>query len=364
MATSAAPVAGVTSNTVPWEILRAAGFAPLLLERDSAATPLADRLMESLFAPRIRVLFDRIASGDWNHLDTVAIPRTSEQEHKLYLYLREAERNGTSARMPRLHLYNLLHARSPEAYQYGLERTRQLAADLQTTNQDALSEAIVESNRARAAIRQLLHLRERGLVEGSEALRLIHHFYSMNRSQFASELEGILPGFAVRKPRGGPRLLIKGTSLDHTALHCAIESLGGFVVAEDDWRGSRAAGSRDVSLEGDPLVAVFEKYYFDTPSPRVFPAADADAWFAAQLSERKADAVVFYLPPEDDVLGWDYPRHREFLKSKAIPSLLIRESAEPIHESAEPIHENTEQGVNPEMRERIGDFLDKMKRTC
>ena len=328
--------------------MRAAGFAPALLERDERPTPLADHWMENVFERRIRVLFDRIASGAWSHLDTVVIPRTSEQEHKLYLYLREVGRNGSAAHMPRLHLYNLLHSRLPESYEYGLERTRQLASDLKMAHGDALSEAIIESNRARATIRKLLDLRERGLVEGSEALRLINGFYTMNRTDFALNLEASLEGFASRTPRPGPRVLIKGSSLDHVELHVAIESLGGFVVGEDDWRGSRAAGERDVSLKGDPVVAIFEKYYFDTPSPRVFPATEADAWFAAKLSERKVDGVVFYLPPSDDVAGWDYPRQQALVKTKGVPSLLIRENVEPT--------------VSKELHQRLHEYLNSLGR--
>jgi hypothetical protein len=37
--------------------------------------------------------------------------------------------------------------------------------------------------------------------------------------------------------------------------------------------------------------------------------------------------VVFYLPPEDDVVGWDYPRLRETLDQRGIPNLLVREDA-------------------------------------
>jgi hypothetical protein len=40
-----------------------------------------------------------------------------------------------------------------------------------------------------------------------------------------------------------------------------------------------------------------------------------------------ADAVVFYLPPEDDIYGWDYPRQRDFVRARGVPSLLIREDA-------------------------------------
>src|SRR5579871_3299851 len=109
------PAAGITSNTVPWEILRAAGYAPRLMEYDPGPTPYADRYMETVFDRRIRVIFDRLCSGAWRHLELVVVSRTSEQEHKLYLYLREAARLYGMNSIPRLYLYNLLHTRTPES---------------------------------------------------------------------------------------------------------------------------------------------------------------------------------------------------------------------------------------------------------
>jgi hypothetical protein len=40
-----------------------------------------------------------------------------------------------------------------------------------------------------------------------------------------------------------------------------------------------------------------------------------------------ADGIVFYLPPDDDVLGWDFPRHRDYLDQLGIPHLLLRVDA-------------------------------------
>ena len=135
-------IAGITSNTVPWEILRAAGYTPLLLEDEAGPTPCADRWMEDVFDPRIRVIFDRLCSGAWSHLDRVVIPRTSEQEHKLYLYLREMSRTHAAGLIPELYFYNLLHTRTPESYDYGLERTRQMICDFDASEvalRDAMS---------------------------------------------------------------------------------------------------------------------------------------------------------------------------------------------------------------------------------
>jgi benzoyl-CoA reductase/2-hydroxyglutaryl-CoA dehydratase subunit BcrC/BadD/HgdB len=318
---------GVTSNTVPWELLRAAGLHPILLSPRPLHTPLADRYMEDVFSSRMKAIFDFLISPEAACLSAVVIPRTSEQEHKLYLYLREMIRQKTE-QSPEPILYNLLHARSSEAETYGLDRTRELKRNLERlierrVEDDALSTAITEGNAARQAIRGLLQHRE-GLspkLSGTEALALIGAWYFMDRSVYARLAQEALHEIEERPPLAGPRILIKGSSLDSSDFYSNLESHGAIVVAEDDWWGSRAAG-RDIDATKDPILAIFEKYYFDAPSPRVFPSAIADDWFCRKTSE--VDGVIFYLPQDDDVIGWDYPRLRTFLDERAIPHLMLR----------------------------------------
>ncbi|MEO5922331.1 MAG: 2-hydroxyacyl-CoA dehydratase family protein [Bryobacteraceae bacterium] len=325
-------IAGITSNTVPWEILRAAGYSPRLLGDEPGPTPFADRFMEDVFERRFRVIFDRLCSGAWNDLDIVVLPRTSEQEHKLYLYLREMTRLGYSERVPKLYLYNLLHTRAPESYDYGLERTRQMVQDFQASDQE-LRIAIAESNRARAIVREILRLRREGRMEGSVAVDMIAGFYNTNRDQFAEQAQARLVSTLPVVSGSRPRILFKGSALDHSGLHRLVEQHGGYVVAEDDWHGSRAAGDTDIQTDGDPVAAIFHKYFLDAVSPRVRPPAEVDAWFHREIEESNIQGVIFYIPLEDDVVGWDYPRQLAFLQSKGLPSLLIRDSvAAPVSE--------------------------------
>lgn len=314
-------IAGITSNTVPWEILRAAGFSPRLLEAGTSPTPYADRYMEPVFDRRYRTIFDGLCSGARNDLSTVVISRASEQEHKLYLYLREAAREGLSSSIPNLYLYNLLHTRTPESYDYGLERTRQMARDFEVMP-ETLIQAIEESNRARTALREIQRKRDEGCLEGSEALEWISGFYSGNRSEFAARTLARCGAPQTAMIGSRPRILIKGVSSEGTALHRIIEGAGGYVSAEDDWRGSRAGGA-DVRTDIDPVTAVFEKYFYDEMSPRVQPASDRDAWFHHTVKSN-VDAVLFYIPLEDDVVGWDYPRQAAWLNERNIPSMVIR----------------------------------------
>ena len=61
------------------------------------------------------------------------------------------------------------------------------------------------------------------------------------------------------------------------------------------------------------------------PARAFFPPQIADAWFHHKASE--VDGVIFYLPHEDDVIGWDYPRLRAFLDERAIPHLMLRDES-------------------------------------
>jgi benzoyl-CoA reductase/2-hydroxyglutaryl-CoA dehydratase subunit BcrC/BadD/HgdB len=324
------PVIGVTSNTVPWELLRAAGFQPMLLSPRRPHTPLADRYMEGAFSARMKNVLEFLISGAAAELSAVVIPRTSEQEHKLYLYLCELIRQKLE-RPPQPILYNLLHARSPEAAAYGLERTHALKIALERLaglriKPEALSSAIAEGNAARHAIRGLL--RERGgrpsRLRGSEALVLIGAWYFMDRTEYALLAREALGEIQKRPPLAAPRILIKGAPLDSPDFCVMVEAHGAIVVAEDDWWGSRAAGL-DIDTTIDPIRAIFEKYYFDAPSPRVFPSEIADAWFHRKAAE--VDGVIFYLPHEDDVVGWDYPRLRAWLDERTVPHLLLRDES-------------------------------------
>jgi benzoyl-CoA reductase/2-hydroxyglutaryl-CoA dehydratase subunit BcrC/BadD/HgdB len=327
------PVVGITSDTAPWELIRAAGAFPCVINSgNSNCRDINSFMEEGVFEERIRAIFGAAISGDLQHLRLLLIPRTSEQEYKLYLYLREVARQDPKRRIPPVYLYDMLHTRSPESYSYGLERTLCLKKQLEEltgklADDAALKHAIEESNSARKAIRQLLSLRrQEPRVTGTEALALIGASFFMNRSEYARLAELAVEKLEDRAPLAGRRLMITGASLSHRILHQALEKHGAVVVAEDDWWGSRSAGEDIGEGSNDRVKTIFEKYYLDTPSPRSFPFEIADAWFQ-QASTDGIDGVVFYLPPEDCVAGWDYPRRRHYLEERGIPHLLVRENA-------------------------------------
>jgi len=265
------------------------------------------------------------------------IPRTSEQEHKLYWYLREIARTQTASVIPEIYFYNLLHTRTPESYDYGLERTHQMVRDFDASEEE-LRDAIAESNRARGCVRGILQKRQEGRLEASAALEMIRGFYSDDRSVFAERVLDRLKGMQERVAADRPHILIKGAPLKDASLHRTVEEAGGYVVAEDDWRGSRAAGETDVCVNNDPATAIFEKYFYDEVSPRVHPAEHRDAWFQREIERGCVDGVLFYVPLEDDVQGWDYPVQVAYLKARSIPSAVVREIGAPLADFIGSLH--------------------------
>lgn len=324
------PVVGVTSNTVPLELVRAAGLFPVVLRPPQRATPAADEYMETnVFEARIRRIFDSVVCGDLDFLSAIILPRTSEQEYKLFLYLREVARERPRDGMPPAYLYDLLHSRSLESYAYGLIRTEELMKHLgeiagRPIATKDLVEAVAESNAARAAVRGLLRLRRATpRVSGAEALPLIGAYWFMARAEYAKFATEAARTLERREPLPGARLLVKGAPLDHGRLHGALESHGAIVVAEDNWWGTRSVGA-DIEADSELLKAIFEHYYSNMPSPRVFPPEAADRWFQSNVTDG-VDGVVFYLPADDYVAGWDFPGQKRFLDRLGIPSLVVRE---------------------------------------
>ena len=135
---------------------------------------------------------NRSLAGDLAFLSALVFARTSEQDYKAYLYLREVAREGHSGGFPPLWFYDLLHSPSAHAFEYGLARTHALLAQLESVTghairPDDLEAAVAESNAARAAVRRLLSLRQNTpRVTGTEALPLVGAFFLMDRPTYAA----------------------------------------------------------------------------------------------------------------------------------------------------------------------------------
>lgn len=324
-----ARVIGLIGNTIPSELILASGAEPVLVTPDpSRPTPHADMFMEAVIPPETKALFESAATGELAFLELLVLSRPYAH---LYYYLKEVYRLGHGTRFPPISMFDLMHSRREAVRAYNWGRLEALIARIervsgQEITDSRLRRAIAVTNTVRALQRRLLDLRWQGALSGVDALTALGAAYFMEPSAYISALEDYLAQLPTEPSANARLLVVTSEPLSHTRLHEALESAGAIVVAEDDWWGSRAPGA-DIPLAGSAREAIFQKYWLDTASPGVYPSTAREAWLREHALRPDVDGVVFYLPPSDRQLGWDYPRLREWLAEHRKPSFLIREDA-------------------------------------
>ena len=313
--------------SVPVEIIRAAGFRPVIARGASDPTPAADAHLEpGIFPNRLRHLVEDALSGRLSDAARVIIPRTSDADYKCFLYLREFVRKGVATALAPVVLFDLLQSRSAEVRNHDVERARALLDELASgsgrmPSADDLRLEIARANAARAVARRLGALRRIvPRVTGTDVFPLLAAFWEMEPDRYVEMASDAAGRIAARPPLAGPRVLLAGAPVDGRTLHEAIESHGAVVVAEAGPWGSGAAGD-DVRLDDDPIAALADKYRADSIGART-PVDALRRWTASLLDD--VDAVVVSLPPDDAVFGWDYPALRDVLKARRMPHVCLR----------------------------------------
>jgi hypothetical protein len=170
-----APAVIVSWPSVPVEIIRAAGFRPVLARGCAGPTPAADAHLEpGVFPGRLRWLVDAALTGRLSPAARILFPRTSDPDYKCFLYLREFVRLGIAPTLPPTMLFDLLQSQGPDIAAYNAARSGALFEELagmtgRPPSLDDVQREIGRSNAARAALRRLLNLR-RGVprVKGAE----------------------------------------------------------------------------------------------------------------------------------------------------------------------------------------------------
>jgi benzoyl-CoA reductase/2-hydroxyglutaryl-CoA dehydratase subunit BcrC/BadD/HgdB len=322
-------VVGHIGAGLPIEVLMATGHMPLAIAPlPDRPTPLADPWLNPTFNPQLRVTLDQLLSGELTFLELAVYVSQSSPDSHLYQAAKVIMAQGHAPKMPLLHHFSLLGHRHPSSYEYGLQQTHALARRLRTISgeaatDDRLEGAIEVTNRNRGLLRRLNERRRAGRLSGVEGLTVAGAGRFMHPGVFGDALSDYLagePGPATTKPR---LLVMSASRLSDTLLHEALEEADCVVTAEDDIWGSRAA-TPDIVAGGTPLESIFRHYHLTTPNRTIYPATDRLSWMYAEGPSDDVDGVVFYMPPSDRSMGWDYPRLKDFLDEKKKPSMVLR----------------------------------------
>lgn len=323
-------VIGFVGNTVPVELILAAGLVPCRLSPIDGELSASDRYVESFADPDVRRVFQMYSTGQLDMLDMLIIPRSSEAHHKLYLMLREANRVGLTNGKPTLFLYEILHTQRESSRLYGVQRTQDLWLALLKLSVESVAEvesvnhAIGVMNSQRELLRQLHQLRWQQKISSTDALMASIAIQFMPVTEGTQAL-AVLVSQASPIQQFGLNFLIRGVPNDQINLHAALNQLNVNVLAEDDDWGARAGLFPIFEDVLNPIEKVFEHYWRDVPCGRKFPADDS--WFLEHVKKPEVDGVVFFLPEPEDVYGWSYPADLKVCRQYGKEALLVRASS-------------------------------------
>ncbi len=331
-------VIGLLGPDIPVELVIAAGARPVQLAAFAvadAATPNADRYLESSFLPAVRSIAEQWLTGAYDFLDAVVFTRSNDSVQRLYYYVCELQRRRL-ARGPRALLYDVAKIPRASSRRHTLAATVRLAEEL-GTRLPALPEAIAVRNRRREAFREVARLRTGDRPpRGSEVQRLLR----ASDLDAGERLDGALASWIeaqraralarASSPRPHPRLLLAGSAPPDERLHVAVEQAGGCVIGEIGDHStsrvgepaSRPAGESATAAGGEGFIEMLSSHHHALAlGPRAF--GDRAASVAEVAANAKADGVVVWLIEEDESMTWDVPRIERAIGSTGIPHLTL-----------------------------------------
>lgn len=316
---------GYIGEDVPLEILDAAGLTPVRILADPGApSPSADAYAEGRGHPLIHAnlaeLMDLADAG----VTQAIIGATPVSNIALHNFLLSLERLSTPSRVAS-YLFDLLHADADSTVRYDEEGLRRLAAHLAPgLTPDVLQTAIRDRNAVRNRLRALEGHRHGPTprLSGVEALTMHAEAASLPARDALRQLDRILAEVGERPILSGKPVVMSGGAASALRTYRVLEAVGLRVVGDDHEAGSRSIGPQ-AAEDGDPFVALGQRYRHRAPSPAGWSTRDATAYLLRLIEQTGAQAVVFDIPAYDHPAAWDYPVKRDALQAVGVPSVLM-----------------------------------------
>ncbi len=322
-------VIGYFCDSVPEELILAAGFFPLRISGDpEGSTAEIDKYVEPFHEGFVRSQLDMLLTGKYDYLDFIVVPRARDSIAQQYSHLRQITKLYPEIKLPEMYLYEFIHTRSYNSAFYNLDRLRDLKKKLEEwagkkiTNQ-ALKKAIAITNENRRLLKEVAALRaaEPPRISGVEALQIIGSAMFMLKAEHNKLLKEFLEGAAKLPARNGARLFVEGSPLDNLQFYKAVESDKVTIVAEDNCWGNRYSDNL-IDTSRDPVEAIASRYHNKSPCPYVvFPVELRAEYCRDKALEAKAQGVVFYVLDWDPPGIWDYPGQKAALDKAGIPTI-------------------------------------------
>jgi benzoyl-CoA reductase subunit C len=319
-------VVGCRCLYVPEEVIRAAGMLPFPLYGTPEPVGVADSYFQSCTCEFVRNIFDRVLGGEMPFLDALVLANTCDIVRHLY--------DVWEAYVEKVPVYllnnpqKLLTDANQAYYLEELRRHRRWVEELagRAITDEQLRAAIDQYNETRTLLLRLYELRrgDRPPITGVEALDVCTAVSVLPRPRANELLRRLLQELEGREVehRGGLRIMVTGSVIDHPALIEIVEQEGGIVVADDLCNTTRTFWHQ-VEPGGDPLAALY-RYYNSRPLCACMHPVSARLQHVVGLVDHfRVQGVVNFTLKYCHAFLYEAPLFRKALEAHDVPTMVL-----------------------------------------
>jgi benzoyl-CoA reductase/2-hydroxyglutaryl-CoA dehydratase subunit BcrC/BadD/HgdB len=330
-------VVGVFGHFAPRELVHAGGLLPIRL-RPTLLTPGASRLMrpewqDDLDGLRAGLpagaaeLLTALLGGGLGWIDALIIGRDADAHTRLFYVLRElADDPVYGALLPDIAFSDLLRLPYRTSAVYNRVRLRELRerisewAGRDITDADVAA-AVSDANLTAELLRELDQLRLTGAVSGHQALIAAGAATVLPGDELRAALIAGLDQTVERDPnRTLPRVFLTGSDIYDLNTYSALERAGLAIVGEDHGWGDDGRGYAKATA--DPIDGLTDRYQFCTRAA-ARSGLERAGTTARLVRERRADALIQLVLPQDEAPGWELAELTALLPGTPVVSIKL-----------------------------------------
>jgi benzoyl-CoA reductase/2-hydroxyglutaryl-CoA dehydratase subunit BcrC/BadD/HgdB len=344
-------IVGYLDDTVPEELIEAAGFMPYRLSGDPD-TP-TDTLTKylypfwkkhSLSSRQVKFvasnsMLDLIFRQRYAFVDYLVIAYSRKNLLAFWHQLTDAKTHYPNLPLPELYILDRAITPQFASSLFNRDRILEFRTQLESWSGKPISDAAMagaiaarNENKSLLAKVQALRAADPPKVSGVEALEIIGAAQFMPIADHTKLLRAALPELNARPGRAGKRVFVGGSAQDNTQLYQLVEDCGATVVSEDHNWGLRAI-EYPVATDIPPIEAIADRYHKKPPGV-LYPLSKAVSECARRATAAQADAAVFSVYAHDDHQIWDIPDELAAVRAADINAIYLEEQPYKITDTA------------------------------
>jgi len=298
-------VLGYTCSFMPPEIYHAVDILPYRMRGiETESMEFGDSYYGPFACSFPKCLLQLIGEGKYNFLDGAVITSGCDSMRRLDENWRVAGEEHGQITPDFFHYFDVPYKTASFSMDWFVEEIRKLIEATEThfnvsITEDKIKKSIEIYNEGRRLLAELELYRtgDKVLISGADAYAVTVASTVLPRDLFNQELKKLLTSLKKKKKsllsEEGKRIMVSGSLCDDKALIDLVEEDGSMVVSENICFGIRSAADQ-VSLDGDPLVALSKRYMNDSVCPRFMLSYKTRLEYLKEKAKNaNVDAILF-----------------------------------------------------------------------